>query len=64
MRVMLARLFRRRPAGPLWLEPGELHSRLDRGAAPMIIDVRGSDEFDGRDVAVPRGGMRGWSAGG
>jgi rhodanese-related sulfurtransferase len=47
MFARLARLFRRRPAGPAWLEPGELQDRLDRGEVQMIIDVRGPDEFDG-----------------
>ena len=116
MLARLARLFGRRPSSPLWLEPGELQSRLERGAARMIVDVRGPDEFDGplghidgalniplaglaartaelagarrpivlvcltdkrsaqaaaelagaglRDVAVLRGGMRGWRTGG
>jgi rhodanese-related sulfurtransferase len=54
---MFARLrnMLRRPAaaaGPAWLEPGELRRRLAgagaaAGAAPMIIDVRGPDEFTG-----------------
>ena len=47
MFARVARLFRRRPAGPVWLAPGELQERLDRGELPMIIDVRGPDEFDG-----------------
>ena len=47
MFARVARLFRRRPAGPVWLAPGELQDRLDRGELPMIIDVRGPDEFDG-----------------
>lgn len=47
MFTRLARLFRRRPAGPVWLEAGELRDRLDRGETLMIIDVRGPDEFDG-----------------
>jgi rhodanese-related sulfurtransferase len=116
MFARLARLFRPRPAAPVWLEPAGLRDRLDRGELPMIIDVRGQDEFDGplghivgalniplsglparvaelararcpivlvcltdkrssqaaatlaeagiRDVAVLRGGMRGWPAGG
>ncbi len=115
MFARLARLFRPRPISPVWLEPGELQDRLDRGERPMIIDVRGPDEFDGplghidgalniplvrlpartaelalarcpivlvcltdkrssqaaaefaragiRDVAVLRGGMRGWRTG-
>ena len=47
MFARVARLFRRRPAGPVWLAPGELQDRLDRGEVQMIIDVRGPDEFDG-----------------
>ena len=115
MFARLTRLFRRRLTSPVWLEPGELQDRLDRGEVAMIIDVRGPDEFDGplghiegarniplaglgartaelararcpiilvcltdkrsslaaaelagagiRDVAVLRGGMRGWRTG-
>lgn len=50
---MFARLFDRlfrRPAatpGPAWIEAGELRRRIARGDAPMVIDVRGPDEFDG-----------------
>ena len=47
MLARLARLFRRRPIDPVWLDPGELHDRLDRGELAMIIDVRGPDGFDG-----------------
>lgn len=115
MFARLTALFRRRLAGPVWLEPGELQHRLKRDELAMIIDVRGPDEFDGplghiegalniplaalperaaelararcpivlvcltdkrssqaaaelaatgiRDIAVLRGGMRGWRAG-
>ena len=47
MFARLARLFRQRPAAPVWLGPDELQTRLGRGELPMIIDVRGPDEFDG-----------------
>jgi len=47
MFTQVARLFRKRLAAPVWLEPGELQDRLDRGEVAMIIDVRGPDEFDG-----------------
>jgi rhodanese-related sulfurtransferase len=47
MLAYLTRLFRRSFADPVWLEPGELQDRLDRGELAMIIDVRGPDEFDG-----------------
>ncbi|MCK6454351.1 MAG: MerC family mercury resistance protein [Alphaproteobacteria bacterium] len=30
-----------------WIEPGDLADRLGREANPMVIDVRGADEFDG-----------------
>ena len=48
----LGRLFGRREAGPvwielLWIEIGELRDRLGRGERPLILDVRGPDEFDG-----------------
>lgn len=47
MFARLLQLFRRRAAGPAWLEPDELRRRLTTGEAPMIVDVRGPDEFDG-----------------
>jgi rhodanese-related sulfurtransferase len=48
----LGRLFGRREAGPVGIEPdwidiGELRERLGRGERPLILDVRGPDEFDG-----------------
>jgi rhodanese-related sulfurtransferase len=51
----LGRLFGRKgPAGiepawiePAWIETGELRDRLGRGKAPLILDVRGPDEFGG-----------------
>jgi hypothetical protein len=30
-----------------WIEPGILAERLAQAAAPIIVDVRGADEFDG-----------------
>ena len=30
-----------------WIEPGGLAERLANGAAPIIVDVRGADEFNG-----------------
>jgi rhodanese-related sulfurtransferase len=33
--------------GTVWIEPGELRDRLERGNTPLILDVRGPDEFDG-----------------
>lgn len=47
MFAWLDRLWRRPPAGPAWLEPAELRRRIARGEAPLIIDVRGPDEFAG-----------------
>ena len=43
----LGRLLGRGQAGPLWIEPDELRGRLGRGERPLILDVRGPDEFDG-----------------
>ncbi len=48
----LGRLFGRKQAGPVaiepvWIETGELRDRLGRGEAPLILDVRGPDEFAG-----------------
>jgi rhodanese-related sulfurtransferase len=43
----LGRLFGRNAGGPIWIEPRELRDRLGRGEHPLILDVRGSDEFDG-----------------
>jgi rhodanese-related sulfurtransferase len=43
----LGRLFGRKVAGPHWIEAGELRDRLGCGEAPLILDVRGPDEFDG-----------------
>lgn len=33
--------------GPTWIEAEELRSRLTGDVAPLVIDVRGPDEFDG-----------------
>jgi rhodanese-related sulfurtransferase len=41
------RLFQPAGSGPAWVEAGELRGRLDRGEMPLIVDVRGPDEFDG-----------------
>jgi rhodanese-related sulfurtransferase len=43
---ILARLFRKPPPAPAWVEVAELRGQL-AGAAPLILDVRGTDEFDG-----------------
>ncbi len=36
-----------------WIEPGELVGQLARGMAPVIIDVRGPDEFTGPLGHIP-----------
>jgi rhodanese-related sulfurtransferase len=46
MLAPLARLFRR-PPEPIWLDVAELRRRLGDGVAPLVLDVRGRDEFDG-----------------
>ena len=47
MLARLARLFRRPASAPVWLEPAELHRRLAGEGAPIVVDVRSPDEFDG-----------------
>jgi rhodanese-related sulfurtransferase len=43
----LTRLFGSTPATPAWVEVDELRRRLMGSPAPLIVDVRGPDEFDG-----------------
>ena len=43
----LTRLFSPTPTPPGWIEVDELRRRLMGSPAPLIIDVRGPDEFDG-----------------
>jgi rhodanese-related sulfurtransferase len=45
---LLSRWFRRPPTAPSWIEPTALATRLGRDDAPLILDVRGPDEFTGR----------------
>ena len=47
MLARLARLFGRSAAAPVWVEPGQLQRWLAGEGAPVIVDVRGPDEFDG-----------------
>ena len=47
MLAHLARLFRQPAAAPAWVEPTELQRWLAGEGAPVIVDVRGPDEFDG-----------------
>jgi rhodanese-related sulfurtransferase len=45
---LLSRWFRRSPAAPAWIEAPMLAAHLERDApAPLILDVRGPDEFTG-----------------
>jgi rhodanese-related sulfurtransferase len=48
----LARLFGAAPRAPNWIAPNwidcaELRARLGQPAPPLVVDVRGPDEFDG-----------------
>jgi rhodanese-related sulfurtransferase len=47
MLAWVRRLFQPAGSGPAWVEAGELQDRLDRGETPLVVDVRGPDEFDG-----------------
>jgi rhodanese-related sulfurtransferase len=47
MRGALARLFGKPPPGPRWIGVAELRERLAAAASPLVVDVRGPDEFDG-----------------
>ena len=44
---LLSRWFRRPPMAPSWIEPTALATWLERDDAPLIVDVRGPDEFSG-----------------
>jgi rhodanese-related sulfurtransferase len=43
----LTRLFRKTPPGPVWVDVATLRAQMAGEAAPLILDVRGPDEFDG-----------------
>jgi rhodanese-related sulfurtransferase len=47
MLAHLARLFRAPAAAPIWVEAAELRRWLAGEGAPVVVDVRGPDEFDG-----------------
>jgi rhodanese-related sulfurtransferase len=47
MLAALTRLFGKPPPELEWVEVGGLRQRLAGSAAPLIVDVRGADEFDG-----------------
>jgi rhodanese-related sulfurtransferase len=45
---LLSRLLRHpADAGPTWMDAETLSSQLATGTAPLVIDVRGPDEFTG-----------------
>jgi rhodanese-related sulfurtransferase len=44
---LLSRWFRHTSTSPSWIEPAALATRLEEDDAPLILDVRGSDEFTG-----------------
>lgn len=46
MLTALARLFRKPPPEPTWVDVAGLRRQM-ADAAPLILDVRGPDEFDG-----------------
>ena len=43
----LSRWFRRSPAAPFWIEAPALAASLRQDTPPLILDVRGPDEFTG-----------------
>jgi rhodanese-related sulfurtransferase len=47
MRGALSRLFGEMPPEPTWVDVATLRAQMAGAAAPLIIDVRGADEFDG-----------------
>jgi rhodanese-related sulfurtransferase len=47
MLAHVTRLFRRPAAAPVWVEIEELRRWLAGEGAPVLVDVRGADEFDG-----------------
>lgn len=66
MLAALARLLRKTPARPgpepRWIDVAELRRRLAQPAAPLVVDVRGPEEFDGplghideaRNIPLPK----------
>jgi rhodanese-related sulfurtransferase len=47
MLAALSRLFRKTPPEPVWVDVATLRAQIAGLAAPLILDVRGADEFDG-----------------
>jgi rhodanese-related sulfurtransferase len=43
----LSRLFGKAPPEPVWVDVATLRTQMAGEAAPLILDVRGPDEFDG-----------------
>jgi len=43
----LSRLFRKEPSEPVWVDVATLRAQMAGAAAPLILDVRGAEEFDG-----------------
>lgn len=46
MLAALTRLFRKPPPEPVWVDVAELRAQL-AGEEPLVLDVRGADEFAG-----------------
>jgi rhodanese-related sulfurtransferase len=44
---LISRWWRRAPPEPSWIEPEALAGCLEQDAAPLVLDVRGPDEFTG-----------------
>lgn len=47
MNGLFSRLFGSKAAEPNWVDVAGLRDRLASAAPPLILDVRGADEFDG-----------------
>src|SRR3984957_7647038 len=47
MLATLARLLRKPPPAPRWVDAAWLREQLGAARPPLVIDVRGADEFDG-----------------
>lgn len=47
MLAAFARLFKKTPSEPQWVDVAELRGQLAGAQAPLVLDVRGPDEFDG-----------------
>jgi rhodanese-related sulfurtransferase len=47
MLAALSRLFGKKSPEPVWLDVAGLRALLAGAAPPLLVDVRGADEFDG-----------------